>query len=58
MSGTEAGFVIGLIPGVISIIEVTKTVHDAVKDAKGQPEAFRQVAARPPLVIEILQIIE
>ncbi|KAF4637350.1 hypothetical protein G7Y89_g706 [Cudoniella acicularis] len=55
MSGTEAAFVVGLISGVISIIEATKTVYNAAKDAKGQPEAFRQVAARLPLVIEILR---
>jgi hypothetical protein len=55
MSGAEAGFVVGLISGVISIIEATKTVYDAAKDAKGRPEAFRQVAARLPLVIEILR---
>jgi hypothetical protein len=55
MSGAEAAFVVGLISGVISIIEATKTVYDAAKDAKGQPEAFRQVAARLPLVIEILR---
>jgi hypothetical protein len=54
MSGAEVGFVVGLIASVISIIEATKTVYDAAKDAKGQPEAFRQVAARLPLVIEIL----
>jgi hypothetical protein len=55
MSGAEAGFVVGLIASVISIIEATKTVYDAAKDAKGQPEAFRQVAARLPLVIDILR---
>jgi hypothetical protein len=55
MSGAEAGFVVGLISGVISIIEAAKTVYDAAEDAKGQPEAFRQVAARMPLVIEILR---
>lgn len=54
MSGAEAGFVVGLISGVISVIEATKKVCDAAKDAKGQPEAFRQVAAQLPLVIEIL----
>jgi hypothetical protein len=54
MSGAEASFVVGLISGVISIIEATKTVYDAVKDAQGQPEAFRQVAARLPLVVNIL----
>ncbi|PVH70078.1 hypothetical protein DL98DRAFT_383961, partial [Cadophora sp. DSE1049] len=47
--------VIGLISDVISIIEATKTIYDAAKDAKDQPEAFRQVAARLPLVIEILR---
>jgi hypothetical protein len=50
----EAGTVIGLISGVISIIDAARTVYDAAKDAKGQPEAFRQVAARLPLVNEIL----
>jgi hypothetical protein len=41
MTSAEAGFVVSLILGVISIIEATKTVYDAAKDAKGQPEAFR-----------------
>ena len=55
MSSAEAGLVVGLISGVISIIKAAKSVYDAAKDAKGQPEAFRQVAARLPLVNEILQ---
>ena len=55
MSGAEAGFVIGLIGSLISIIEGAKKVYDAAGDAKGQPEAFRQVSARLPLVIEILR---
>ncbi|KFY11687.1 hypothetical protein V491_07098 [Pseudogymnoascus sp. VKM F-3775] len=54
MSGAEAAFVVSLISGVISIIEATKTIYDAAKDAKGQPEAFRQVHARLVLVAEIL----
>jgi len=58
MSGAEAGFVLGLISSVISIIKATKTVYDAAKDAEGQPEAFRQVAARLPLIIEILHNAE
>lgn len=58
MSGTEAAFVVGLISGVISIIDTTKKIYDAAKDAEGQPEAFRQVAARLPLVIEILHSTE
>jgi hypothetical protein len=58
MSGAEAAFIVGLISGVISIIEATKTVYDAAKDAKGQPDEFRQVAARLPLVIGILHSAE
>ena len=58
MSSAEAGLVVGLISGVISIIKAAKSVYDAAKDAKGQPEAFRQVDARLPLVIEILRISE
>ena len=58
MSGDEAGLVVGLIPGIISIIEATKKVYDAAKDAKGQPDAFRHLAARLPLVITILQSAE
>ncbi|KAF7915834.1 uncharacterized protein EAE98_010914 [Botrytis deweyae] len=58
MSGAEAGFIIGLISGVILIIEAAKTVYDAAGNVKGQPEAFRQVAARLPLVIEILRCAE
>ncbi|KFY87014.1 hypothetical protein V500_07258 [Pseudogymnoascus sp. VKM F-4518 (FW-2643)] len=46
--------VVGLISGVISIIEATKTIYDAAKDVKGQPETFRQVHARLVLVIGIL----
>jgi hypothetical protein len=58
MSGAEASFIIGLISGVISIIEAAKKVYDAAGDAKGQPEAFRQVTARLPLVIDILRSVE
>jgi hypothetical protein len=58
MSGAEAGFIIGLISGVISIIEAAKTVYDAAGEAKGQLEVFSQVAARLPLVIEILRSAE
>ena len=54
MSGAEAAFVFGLISGVISICEATKAIYEAAKDAKGQPEAFRQVHAQLGLVIAIL----
>lgn len=58
MSGAEAVFVVSLISNIISIIEAIKTVYDAARDAKGQPEAFRQVAARLPLVLEVLHSAE
>ncbi|KAF8852969.1 NACHT-domain-containing protein [Acephala macrosclerotiorum] len=58
MSGAEAVLVIGLIGSLISIVEATKKVYDAAGDAKGQPEAFRQVSARLPIVIEILRDAE
>ena len=54
MSGAEAAFVLSLISSVISICEATKTIYEAAKDAKGQPEAFRQVNAQLGLVIVIL----
>lgn len=50
----EAAFIIGLIAGIIGIINEAKQVFDAVKDTQGQPEAFRQVHARLPLVKDIL----
>jgi hypothetical protein len=50
----EAGTVVGLITGVISTIEATKTVYDTAKDVKSQLEAFRQMAARLPLVCKFL----
>jgi hypothetical protein len=51
MSGAE---LIGLISGVITIFGTVKTLYDAAADAKGQPRGFRQVAARLPLIIELL----
>ncbi|KAG4427767.1 hypothetical protein IFR05_016752, partial [Cadophora sp. M221] len=51
MSGAE---VISLISGVIAIIEAAQKIYDAAADAKGQPHEFRQVAARLPLVIGLL----
>ncbi|KAH0555818.1 hypothetical protein GP486_006235 [Trichoglossum hirsutum] len=58
MSGAEAVLVIGLIGSLISVIDGAKKIYDAAGDAKGQPEEFRQVAARLPLVIEILRNAE
>lgn len=54
MSGAEAGLVIGLISGIIAIIDATKKVYDAASDQQGLPGAFREVAQRLPLVRSIL----
>jgi len=52
MSGAE---VIGLISGTIAIINAVTKVYDAVTDASGLPEAFRDVAQRLPLIKDTLQ---
>ena len=52
----EAGLLIGLISGIIQIMNATEQVYQAAKDAQGQPTAFREVAARLPLVINILNL--
>jgi hypothetical protein len=59
MSGAEAAaLVLGLISASISIIDATKKLYDAAHDAKGLPAAFREAAARTPLVLEILRKAE
>ncbi|KAI2793112.1 hypothetical protein POX_b03160 [Penicillium oxalicum] len=52
MSGAEA---IGLISGVIAIIDATIKIYSAVSDVSGLPEAFRDTSTRLPLVRETLQ---
>lgn len=55
MSGAEIGAVIGLISGIISIIDATKKVYDAAKDKHGLHTAFRDVASKLPLVHDTLK---
>jgi len=57
-SGKAVVDIVGLISGVISIIEAVKTKYDAAGDKESHPKAFRQVAARFPLVIDILRSAE
>lgn len=52
MSGAE---VIGVISGIIAIVDATVKVYDAATDASGLPETFRDVRMRLPLVQETLQ---
>ncbi len=54
MSGAEAIAVLGLISSIIAIVDEIKKVYDAATDARGLPEAFREVAARLPIVVNIL----
>ncbi|KAK0731912.1 quinon protein alcohol dehydrogenase-like superfamily [Lasiosphaeris hirsuta] len=54
MSGAE---VIGIISGVIAIIDATAKIYNAAKDASGLPEAFRDIATRLPLVCKTLQTV-
>jgi alkaline phosphatase len=55
MSGAEVPLVVGLISGIISIVDATKKVYDAVKDKDRLPVAFREVAIRLPIVYDTLE---
>ena len=52
MSGAE---VIGLISGIIAIVDAAVRVYTATTNASGLPEAFHDVAKPLPLVQETLQ---
>lgn len=54
----EIGVIIGLITGTIEIVKGTKNLYSAFKDAKGQPKEFRSIAAKFPLLLEILRKAE
>ncbi|KAH7131104.1 hypothetical protein EDB81DRAFT_807926 [Dactylonectria macrodidyma] len=51
MSGAE---VIGLISGIISLIDAALSIYNAVSDASGLPSDFRDVASRLPLINQSL----
>ncbi|KAM4057015.1 hypothetical protein HRG_003866 [Hirsutella rhossiliensis] len=52
MSGAE---VIGIISGIIAILDVSHKVYRAVEDASGLPPSFRDVGSRLPLVQDSLR---
>lgn len=54
MSGAE---VIGIISGVIAIVDAITKIYKAANHASGLPEAFRDVALRLPLVRSFLQTL-
>ena len=58
MSGAEATAILGIISSVISIVDVTKQVYDAVSNINSLPEAFREVATRLLIVRDILDSVK
>ncbi|KAL7949508.1 hypothetical protein V8C42DRAFT_341465 [Trichoderma barbatum] len=52
MSGAE---LIGIISGVIAIVDASRKIYEAVEDASGLPQSFRDVDARLPAVQETLE---
>ncbi|OTA68561.1 hypothetical protein K449DRAFT_386860 [Hypoxylon sp. EC38] len=53
MSGAD---VISLISGIIAIIDASLKLYEAVNDASGLPQSFRDVATRLPLVHDTLEV--
>ncbi|KAH6895900.1 hypothetical protein B0T10DRAFT_545511 [Thelonectria olida] len=51
MSGGE---VIGLVSGIIAIVEASLKVYNAAADASGLPSSFRNVATRLPIIHDTL----
>ncbi|KAL6789204.1 hypothetical protein J3E68DRAFT_105386 [Trichoderma sp. SZMC 28012] len=52
MSGAE---LIGIISGIISILDASLKIYEAVEDASGLPRCFRNVVARLPVVQDTLE---
>ncbi|KAI5457667.1 SesA protein [Mariannaea sp. PMI_226] len=55
MSGLE---IIGLISGILTILDTVSTLHEAVQNAHGLPPALRNIARRLPLVQDTLKSAE
>lgn len=59
MSGIgEASLILGIILSIISIIDATKKVYEAVEDDAGLPANFRKSATKLPLISKILEDAE
>ncbi|KAF7919155.1 uncharacterized protein EAE98_009475 [Botrytis deweyae] len=59
MSGIgEASLVLGIISSIISIIETTKQVYDAIEDEAGLPKNFKKSATKLPLISQLLEDAE
>ena len=59
MSGVgEAGLVLGIISSIISIINTTKQVYEAIEDEAGLPKIFKKSATKLPLISKLLEDAE
>jgi hypothetical protein len=59
MSGIEAaGLALGIISAIISIIDATHQVYEAVKDEAGLPTNFKKSATKLPLISKLLEDAE
>lgn len=59
MSGIEAaGLALGMISTIISIIDATHQVYEAVKDKAGLPTNFKKSATKLPLISKLLEDTE
>ena len=59
MSGvSEASPVLGIISSIISIIDATNQVYEAVKDEAGLPTNFKKSATKLPLISKLLEDAE
>lgn len=59
MSGIEAaGLALGIISAIISIIDATHQVYEAVKDEAGLPTNFKRSATKLPLISKLLEDAE
>jgi hypothetical protein len=59
MSGVgKAGLVLGIISAIISIIDATKKVYEAVEDEAGLPTNFKKSATKLPLISKLLEYAE
>ena len=59
MSGIEAvGLALGMISAIISIIEVTNEVYEAIKDKAGLLKNFKKSVIKLPLISKLLEDAE
>lgn len=59
MSGVgEAGLVLGIISSIISVIDATKQLYEAIEDAAGLPTNFKKSASKLPIIAKLLEDAE